>query len=103
MYDEKIAFIISMFPSLITTLSLFVGFYFHLLKKIDERLEKERYSEDRANLLKEFDNKIEALRKEIGIREEARSAQLNRIEGALENIQEHMLNCGVRRNNNGVG
>lgn len=97
MYDEKIAFIISMLPSLITTLSLFVGFYFHLLKKIDERLEKERYSEDRANLLKEFDNKIEALRKEIEIREEARTTQLNRIEGVLENIQEHMLNCGVRR------
>ncbi len=97
MYDEKITLIISMLPSLITTLSLFVGFYFHLLKKIDERLEKERYSEDRANLLKEFDNKIEALRKEIEIREEARTTQLNRIEGVLENIQEHMLNCGVRR------
>lgn len=97
MYDEKITLIISMLPSLITTLSLFVGLYFHLLKKIDERLEKERYSEDRANLLKEFDNKIEALRKEIEIREEARTTQLNRIEGVLENIQEHMLNCGVRR------
>lgn len=96
MYDEEITFLISMFPSLITTLSLFVGFYFHLMRKIDERLEKERYSEDRANLLKEFDNKIEALRTEIEIREEARSAQLDRIEQSLASIQEHMLSCGVR-------
>lgn len=85
MYDEKIAFIISMLPSLITTLSLFVGFYFHLLNKIDERLEKERYSEDKESLLRE-----------IEIREKARAKQLDRIEQSLANIQEHILNCGAR-------
>lgn len=96
MYDKEITFLISMLPSFITTLSLFVGFYFHILKKIDERLEKERYSEDRANLLKEFDIKLEAMKKEIEIREVARSQQLDRIESVLEKIQEHMINCNKR-------
>ena len=81
-------------PILVTSLTVlstvFLIYHRFLMKRIDERLKISSYSQDKESLLRE-----------IEIREEARSKQLDRIEQSLSSIQEHMLNCGGRKN--GVG
>lgn len=68
--------------------TIFMLYHRFLMKRIDERLKISSYSQDKESLLRE-----------IELREGARSKQLDRIEQSLASIQEHMLNCGVRRAN----